>query len=340
MYRDFADCLQKYFEDYLIKECGASKNTIRSYRDVFISFIDFISDIEKVEPQKITMDAMDKDFVLRYLHWLEKARNCSLQTRNHRLACMRSFFSYMMYLDPMHMGQWKGVCTIKKKKCESGKINYLTSEAIILLLKVIDQSSLKGLRNLTLISLLYNSGIRVQELIDLTPSCIRASEPYVLTVCGKGAKTRTIPLDEPIMNLVLRYMHEYKLDVPGKEYHPLFFNVWHNKLTPAGVTHIINRYFDMAKANNPSIFPEKVSPHSFRHSRAMHLVQSGVNLIYIRDILGHVSIRTTEIYARIDSKPKRTALENAYASIGIKEPEVKMWSENNKLREMLKNYVH
>ena len=340
MYRDFAECLQKYFDDYLVRERGVSKHTIRSYRDTFVSFIDYLTEYRKVKLQNLSMDMMDKECLLSFLNWLEQVKQCSIQTRNHRLACMRSFFTYMMYLDPTHLGQWKGICTIKRKKCVHEELNYLTIEGVTLLLQEIDTSSLQGLRNLTLISLLYNAGMRVQELVDLTPSCLRTSKPYVLNVFGKGAKTRAVPLDEPIVELVKKYIHESKLDQPGKDHHPLFYNTWHEKLTPAGVAHIINKYFKMAKIQHPDVFPNKISPHVFRHSRAMHLLQAGVNLIYIRDILGHVSIQTTEIYARVDSEPKRTALEKAYASIGITEPEIKIWSDNNKLKEFLKNYTY
>ena len=178
----------------------------------------------------------------------------------------------------------------------------------------------------------------MQELVDLTPSSLSSSGPHVLKVFGKGRKHRVIPLDQPIMNLIASYMHEQRLDRQGRECHPLFFNARHEKLTTAGVGDILKRHFLRAKKNNPGQFPESISPHVFRHSRAMHLLQAGVNLIYIRDILGHATIITTERYARVDSKAKREALESAYTSIGIVEPETKTWEDNNEVLQMLKNY--
>ena len=139
------------------------------------------------------------------------------------------------------------------------------------------------------------------------------------------------------MELLLKYMKRFGLDVHGKETHPLFYNTWGEKLTNPGIAYVINKYASMARILNPDIIPEKISPHVFRHSRAMHLLQAGVNLVYIRDILGHVSIQTTEIYARADSKQKREALEKAYESVGITEPDVKQWERNPKLRELLKS---
>ncbi len=338
MYRDFAELLQKFFEDYLVKERGVSKNTMRSYRDCFVQFLEYLTSYRRIKPQDVSMDIMNRDLIVNFLNWLEDNNNCSIQTRNQRLSCMRSFFSYMMYLDPSHLAQWKGICTIKRKKCESGILNYLSIESIAHILHEVDTSNIQGRRNLTLLSLLYNSGIRVQELIDLTPSCLSLSGPHVLKVYGKGRKHRVIPLDQPIMELLASYMHEQKLDLPGKECYPLFFNARHEKLTPPGVGYILDKYFQLAKKKMPDSFPDKISPHVFRHSRAMHLLQAGVNLIYIRDVLGHATIITTERYARVDTKAKREALENAYASIGIVEPETKTWEDNNKILNLLKNY--
>jgi len=338
MYKDFGTQLQIFFENYLVGERGSSKNTLRSYRDCFVQFIDYLTMAKKIKPRKITMEMMERSLIVDFLNWLEKHHHCSVQTRNQRLSCMRSFFNFMMYQDPVHLAQWKGVCTIKMKKCEQGKLNYLTIEAVAELLRVIDTRTFKGLRNLTMLSLLYNSGIRVQELIDLTPSCLSASGPHCIKVFGKGNKHRIVPLDDAIVELLNKYLNEAELDLPGREHHPMFFNSWHSKLTPPGVCYVLKKYFDVAKAQSPNLFPNKISPHVFRHSRAMHLLQAGVKMIYIRDIFGHASITTTEIYARADTKAKRKALEGAYASIGIVEPEIKAWKSDNKLKELLQNY--
>ena len=338
MYKDFAESLQKFFEDYLVKERGLSRHTMRSYRDCFIRFIDFLSTTKRIKPKDISMSIMDRDLIVGFLNWLEDHNRCSVQTRNQRLSCMKSFFNFMMYLDPAHLAQWKSISTIKRKKCEEGTLDYLSIEALALILQEVDTTNAKGRRDLALLSLLYNSGVRVQELIDLTPASLSTSGPHVLKVFGKGRKHRVIPLDQPIMTLLKSYMHEQKLDQQGRECHPLFFNARHEKLSTPGVGDILDRYFQRAQRNNPGSLPDKISPHVFRHSRAMHLLQAGVNLIYIRDVLGHATIITTERYARVDSKAKREALESAYASIGIVEPQTKVWESNNQVLNMLKNY--
>lgn len=182
-------------------------------------------------------------------------------------------------------------------------------------------------RNLTMLSLLYNTGTRIQELIDLTPKSLRLSKPYTIEIFGKGSKRRLVPLDDAIVELVEQYIKENHLDEPYNSTLPLFSNSWGEKFTPPGINYVINKYVSMAKDAHPSLFQNKISAHVFRHSRAMHLLQAGVNLVYIRDILGHVSIQTTEIYARADSEQKRNALEKAYESIGITEPKVKNWEK-------------
>ena len=146
-----------------------------------------------------------------------------------------------------------------------------------------------------------------------------------------------MPVDDNMMNLLGNYMKEYGLDRPGMDHHPLFFNSWRAKLSNPGITYILHKYASMARIAHPDMVPSTPTPHTFRHSRAMHLLQAGVNLVYIRDLLGHVSIQTTEIYARADSKLKREAIENAYRDLGITEPDVKSWEKDPKLKAFLKS---
>jgi len=149
---------------------------------------------------------------------------------------------------------------------------------------------------------MYDSGARVQEMIDLTPSSIRLDSPNLVRLVGKGRKALMVPLNEEQIVFLKKYMQEMHLLEPHANLYPLFSNTRNVKLTRAGVTYILKTYADQARKINPSIIPETISCHSLRHSKAMHLLQAGVNLVYIRDILGHVSVQTTEGYARSDSK--------------------------------------
>jgi len=334
---EFGIGLEQYFKEYLIKERGCSNHTIRAYRDAFVLLIKYFEQALNIKPEKITLDTFTKSNILGYLDWLEKENGASVSTRNHRLTVLKSYSHYMSYKDPLHFSQWKDIQLIPNKKGIQSSVPYLTIEEVTVLLQQIDTSTEKGRRNLTLLSFLYNSAMRVQELIDMTPSSLRLSKPYVVEIFGKGGKKRIVPLDDNIVELLRQYLKEHKLDEPGQEKHPLFYNSWNEKLTTPGITYIIKKYYSKAKECRPELFKNTITPHIFRHSRAMHLLQSGVNLVYIRDILGHVSITTTEIYARADSNQKRVALENAYQKIGLSEPTVKSWEKNPKLKDFLKS---
>lgn len=211
-------------------------------------------------------------------------------------------------------------------------------DGIKLLLAQIPTNTREGRRDLAMIALLYDSGARVQELIDLTPLDIHLVKPYYATLFGKGKKKRLVPLQEQQIALLKDYMEEQNLLKPSRNHRSLFTNNRGGKLSNAGITFILMRYVKSAHAVNPDLIPERISPHCLRHSKAMHLLQAGVNLVYIRDILGHVSIQTTEVYARADSKQKREALESAYIDvIPPIEGTIRSWEKDSKLKSWLKS---
>lgn len=334
--KDFSVMVESFFTEYLIKERGASNHTIRSYRDTFVQFIEYMAEQKQIKPDKILLSHVDKNQVVSFLDWLENERNVSVTTRNQRRAAFCSFFKYLMYEDPIHMSQWKKAMSVSAKRGDGKSLSYLTVDGIKALFEQVDIGTRSGNRDLTLLSVLYNTGARVSELTSLTPQSLRMVKPYVIKLYGKGSKQRIVPVDEDTVKLLEQYMADYHLNQSGMESHPLFFNSWGEALTTPGVTYIIQKYASMTRALHPDLIPKTISPHVFRHSRAMHLLQAGVNLVYIRDLLGHVSVQTTEIYARADSKLKREALEKAYVDMGVKEPEVKSWDKNQKLKSFLK----
>lgn len=330
---DFCTAVERFFRDYLINERNLSYNTVRSYRDMFVKMLAFFKEEKKISADKVTLDHITREYMCEFLNWIEKTNTCN--TCNQRLGAIRSFAQYLMYSDPTRMAQWKSLETIKPKKGIKGTLCYLTTEAVECLFNQIPTDTIAGRRDLALLSLTYQSGARAQEIVDLTIGCIRWEKPYIIQVTGKGRKKRVIPISDELVKLLHRYLEESVPNYIEKNSHPLFFNVWQEKLTTAGLNHILQKYFRMALLDKPKLLPQKISPHVLRHSRAMHLLQSGVNLIYIRDILGHVSVTTTEIYAKTDSKQKRDALESAYAKIGKPEPEIKSWQKNPKILDIL-----
>ncbi len=333
---DFSRYLTDYLTRYLSHERGSSPNTITAYRDTFVLFINFMERIRKIKTEKLYLKSITKESVVAFLDWLQSERKCSDTTRNLRLATLHSFFRYVQYQNPDNLYEYQNIMSIKLKKTRQSAMNYLTTEGIKLLLEQPDLSSGKGRRDLALLSLLYDTGSRVQELIDLTPSAIRLDKPYTIKVTGKGNKSRIVPLLEQQVKILKNYLNEHYLLTPRLRLHPLFFNSRKEKLTRPGVTHILLKYAKKARVKNPRLIPDKLSCHSLRHSKAMHLLQAGVNLVYIRDILGHVSVQTTEIYARADSLQKRKAIEQAYVEVSPKE--LPVWESNKNLLGWLKSF--
>jgi site-specific recombinase XerD len=333
---DFAEYLESFFTDYLGAEQGASKHTVRSYRDTFILLIDYMIDVQGIPVDKLLMANLNRDVILSYLNWLQDNRKNSSSTRNQRYAAIRSFFEFLERKDPTRLATWQSIRSIKSKKTPVSTVNYLTVDGIKCLLEQVPTNDRHSRRNLTLLSLLYESGARVQELIDLTPSCLRLDKPALVHLHGKGNKTRIVPLRDQQVDILTTYLEENRLITPSQSERPLFFNSSGSKLTCSGVTYILRIYAAMARAVHPELIPKQISPHILRHSKAMHLLQAGVNLVYIRDILGHVSVQTTEIYARADSKLKRESLEKASRDIFDKEISILSWEKDKKLKLFLK----
>jgi site-specific recombinase XerD len=179
--------------------------------------------------------------------------------------------------------------------------------------------------------LLYDSAARVSEVCDLCVRDIRTHKPYAVTLMGKGRKPRTVPLMEETALAVKRYIEDNYPSPTDKPDYPLFFNHQRNKLTRAGVAYILKKYYKKARQDNSSI-PSKVSPHVMRHSKAMHLLQAGVNLVYIRDFLGHAQVETTEIYAKTDTETKRREIVNAQIRI---DPDLPDWAKDKSLMALL-----
>lgn len=311
---DFAKHLTEYLSVYLPSQKNLSKNTIHSYRDAFKLLIQYCQETKNIPAERITMEVLSNELITGFLQWLETERKCSISTRNQRLAAIHSFFRYVQAEEPSGLFHFQKVIAIPSKKAKKTVVEHLTAEAMKLLLEQPDKSSLKGRRDLTLMSVLYDTGARVQELIDLRVGDVILNEPAVIVLTGKGNKTRRVPLMKNTMALLKRYISENKLDKPWKNEYPLFTNNQHHKLTKEGVAYIVSKYVETARKFS-TLFPPSVNVHMFRHSKAMHLLQAGVNLIYIRDFLGHVDLKTTEIYARADTETKRRAIENAYPDL-------------------------
>ncbi len=185
----------------------------------------------------------------------------------------------------------------------------MTVEGLRLLLRMPNQRTVQGLRDLALLSLIYDSGARVQEIIDLKIGSFLWMNANVISLYGKGRKERKVPITKETVNIVNTYIAGLQVMSRNDPHHVLFFNKQGTNLTRAGVGYILKKYFQQAKNIEPGLFPTSISAHGLRHSKAMHLLEAGVNLIYIRDLLGHVSVTTTEIYAKVNPEVRRKAIE-------------------------------
>lgn len=334
---DFAKYLSRFLSEYLPHERNVSHNTIASYRDSFVQIIDFMKNEKNISLESLSLKHLDRENVIAFLRWLVDEKHCSAATRNYRLAAIHSFCKYLQYEVIDKMEQWQKILTIKAMRTEVKAFKYLSTEGIKLLLEQPDRSTWKGRRHLAILSLMYDTGARVQEVANLTVDSVRiSSEPYTIRLFGKGRKARIVPLVKEQTEILRSYMEENHLNDSCKASEPLFSNSKHQKMTREGISYILSTYASMARKISPELIPDRFSCHSLRHSRAMHLLQAGVNLVYIRDILGHVSIQTTDIYARADSKAKRETLERAYKDLTPDGDIDRVWERNKDLRDWLK----
>ena len=331
----FARYMSSYLMTYLPGTKGVSHNTVSSKRDAYILLLRFLEETQGLKPEAVDIPLITRDVVTAFLDWLETSRGSSISTRNIRLAAIKALFSYIQVQTPDYSYQCQQIQSIPRKKEPEHTLEYLSVDGIKAILDAIDQSTKDGLRDLALLSTMYDSAGRVQEIADLCVCDFRKEKPCTLKLTGKGNKTRIIPLMKPTADLLSRYMEAFHAGYNGEKGIPMFPNRKKGKITRAGITYILNKYVEKARIAHPELIPETISPHGFRHSKSMHMLQAGVPLIYIRDFLGHSEISTTEIYARCDSEQKRKAIETACPS--ITRENIPLWQADKSLIEWLKS---
>lgn len=330
MATDFAVFLHRFLTSHMAGLRGCSPNTITSCRDTFKLLIAWFRDVRSIPPDKLSLDRIDAAAITGFLNWLEAERHNSISTRNQRLAAISSFFRWLQSQDPARMAACQDILAIPAKKRARAGVNHLTVEQTRRLLAQPDRPTRRGRRDATLLATLYETAARVQELADLTVRDIRLQPPALAVLTGKGRKIRHVPLGKNTAALLDAYLAEHGLSTPGHHDHPLFASQHRSKLSRGGIAWIIRKY--QAQAGDPALAGADLSPHVLRHSRAMHLYEAGIPLPYIRDILGHVELATTDIYARASTEAKRKALEAAYDIVTDDMPE---WNRNTELLSWL-----
>lgn len=333
---DFPVYLSRFLSSYLPSSRGCSPKTIDSYRQAFIGFLSYMDAVIGIPPRKLTIADFTYENVIGFLDWLENTKGNSAATRNQRLAPLKGFASYMIMVFPECIDECTKIMSIPSKKHVSRTISYMKPDGIKLILSMPDTSTDSGLRDKTILSLLYTAGLRVSELITLKVKDVSFSEPRSILVHGKGSKRRLVPLVRNIVPILNDYFSRFHISTSYDGERWLFENHHGWQFSRQGVNYLIGKYADKAREIEPSLIPADCSPHKFRHSIAMEMLDNGVDLIYIKDFLGHENISTTEIYAKANSTKTREAVEKAAERIIPKEEPI--WIGNKDILTWLKSF--
>lgn len=329
---DLSVHLTAFLTHHLAAQRNLSPNTIRAYRDAFTLFLRFCRDEQGLALERLCLSDIDVPLIEAFLDHLEGDRHVSVRTQNQRLAVVHSFFRYVQSEVPDHLLRCQRILAIPLRRQPRKLVGYLSKEHLAGILAQPNLQSRKGRRDAVLLSVLYDTGARVQELIDITVGDVRLEHPAQVRLFGKGRKVRAVPLMDPTVQLLRDHLREHGLDRPDKTEEPLFQNRQGYRLTRWGVRYILNKHVHGARVANPA-FTQPVSPHTFRHTKGMHLLQAGVSLEIIRDFLGHEGVTTTQIYARANLEMKRKALEKV--ADGPAFPDVPSWNKDPSLLEWL-----
>ena len=334
---NFARCVTRFLTSYLPGERNLSSQTIRSYSLALRMYISYIDSDAGIKPERIELNDITAESIKGFLASIGGAQHISPSTHNQRLSALKSFVRYAILEYPAFIQDGQRILAIPSMRRTTHEIVYLEKEAMKALLAIPDQSSVRGRRDLAMMAMLYDTGARIQELIGLQVKDVRLDKPETVTLFGKGRKMRTVPMMIETARIVKSYMLDQGfLEQSACGNIQLFSSKNRAQFTRPGVAKILKKHFDVAKAVNPTIqFPKSINPHALRASRAIHLLESGINIIAIRDFLGHASVTTTQVYLRVNNKAKQDAITSAYPSLTEAVP---AWRENGDLMALLKEF--
>lgn len=332
---NFALALSDFLFHYFPDQRGLSTNTVASYSDALSQFLVFCENKMNIRREKITVNHLNLSMVEEFLDWLENEMHCGVSTRNQRHAALNSLFKYLQYKNPGHIALFQQIRAIPRKISKAQSVNHLSVEAVETLIKMPDTNTVYGRRDFMLLSLMYESAARVSEMGNLKISDIRFDHHgTVVHIVGKGNKPRIVPLIDPVAKYLKKYISSEKERRQCSNEDILFCNRSGKPITRAGISYILKKYSDIARQRYPDLFPEKIYPHIMRHSRAMHWLESGIDLQYIKDLLGHADLSTTQIYAQLNLELKRKVLQNVHP---INIPDCPSWTDDKPLLEWLQS---
>ncbi len=307
-----------FFMTHLAKERNVSGHTVMAYRDTLKMLLCFAAQFLRRTVDHLSFEHLSAEVILEFLNHLENARRNTVRTRNARLAAVHSFFRYVLGREPALASLCQRVLTIPFKKSTQQALGYLSEEEMRNLLSHVDRNVLHGERDYLLLALLYDTGARVHEALNLRPTDFRLESPAFVRISGKGRRERLCPLLPQTARLVSRFITEQGRHL--EDSNPLFMNRSGQKLSRHGVRYLLKKYLAIAQQKMPYMGRHGISPHTLRHTKAMHLLQSGLPLITIKDILGHADIKSTEVYVQADLEMKQKALELVGTPSKVRKP--------------------
>lgn len=318
--------IPSFFNRYLSIQRGLSVNTIQSYRDSLKLFFCYVADKLKLSVEQLSINNLNEDNVLDFLEYLEKERQVSINTRNNRLAAIRVFFKFIGREEPALLDQVRAIRTISQKKTQRTLVTYLEEDELKCILKSIETESILGLRDKALILLLYNTGARAQEVVDLKVDDLRLDELGQVKLLGKGRKQRACPIWPETVEAIQVYLTQREQQ--GIINKVLILNNKGENITRFGIRYIVKKYASIAEEKYPSLKTKKIGPHTFRHSTAMHLLRAGNDLNMVQMWLGHSNINTTHQYVELDMKMKRDMLLKSLSPEDCSDKKKPAWKQD------------
>lgn len=303
-----ARCLHAFFTNYLPGQRAMSPHTLHSYRDSLKLFLQFIAG-KKGDPSNLAIEQLTSEKTAAFLQHLEADRKNKACTRNVRLSAIHSFFRYLGGQHPEHLDQAQRVLSVPFKRAEMREIQHLEFAEIQAVLKPINRATPDGRRDFVLLTLLFNTGARVSEIVGLQAVDLQLTLPASVLLRGKGRKERACPLWPETARLLREHLEETGIEPARPE--AVFRNHWGTNLTRFGVRIIMRKYVRQASSQMPALKKKRLHPHCIRHSTALHLLRAGVDLSTIAQWLGHASLNTTNRYIALDLETKREALAKA-----------------------------
>jgi integrase/recombinase XerD len=317
-----ARALRLFFADHMPVARGLSPHTVHSYRDAFALLLRFLAARRGLHVVDLDIRDIDPEGVLEFLNDLEIVRGNCARTRNARLAAIHAFATFLAGRHPEHIETCQRLLAVPFKRAPSRVVEYLEADEIGAMIDSTDRRTRDGRRDHALLLVMFNTGARVQETLDIRPRDLQLAKPHHARLFGKGRKERICPLWPRTANALQALLTESGLDLAGCD--PIFRNRCGYPLTRFGVRYLLRKYATRAQQTAPGIARKRIHPHAIRHSCAVHLLQSGVDLVTIGHWLGHASVETTNRYTSVDLETKRAALTKAGPVIG-NSPELTAW---------------